>query len=547
MSSAAPSLTPAPTSGFPQLSSLAEAFTVATGFDLKTLAQETYPGEMWTAPDNPGVGTTPGNRIIALGSPTAGQAAIAQPAAARLATELDGFLRDYHASQRALWEREAELAAGIPVRAQTDEEEHLAVRLRGVLRSGAESLGCDAASLYLLDEGTSELKLRSAWGLPTQALRLPPRPLAGALADLEAMLGHAVALESPALLNAWSAPADVPCQAALCVPVSTATLPLGTTWFYSGQPRTFSTQQTGIAEIVAGRIASDLERTMLLQQAASTIVAARDRDGGQISTPPKTIQSPCLANWDLSGAVQQADGAGGAFFDWWTNRRGQIYFAVGQAGAGGPDAALSAARITAALRAHTDHLSRPGTILGKVNQAIWQRGTGEDFAKVFFGAIESTGRTVQYAVAGTFANLIAGGKQPRRLLATGNDLGLDPQRKWPTRSLTLQPAEELVLCTLGITAEPNATLVTGTTQGSQRAESLLPQDAAAQLHDRALLALKRHSVRTAPPKSVSQAVKKSKAKRPKPPTKARAKPAKPAKRTVKPRSRGRPVPKRPKR
>ena len=87
--------------------------------------------------------------------------------------------------RHAVFEREAELAAGVPVSIRPDEEPHLAERLESVIKSGAEAVGGQAAGLYLLDEHTSHLKLRAAWNLPHERLLSEPRPLRGAVADLE--------------------------------------------------------------------------------------------------------------------------------------------------------------------------------------------------------------------------------------------------------------------------------------------------------------------------------------------------------------------------
>lgn len=166
------------------------------------------------------------------------------------------------ATRTELWRREAELAAGVPITAHPEEREHLAARLQAVLRCGARVLGCQAAAVYLLDAGTTELKLRASWGLPFERHLAAARPLEGAVADLEAMSGHAVVVDELALANVWSVPEK--CGAALCVPVSTPMAILGTLWFFAREARDFNDDQTEIAELVAGRIAADLERTMLL-------------------------------------------------------------------------------------------------------------------------------------------------------------------------------------------------------------------------------------------------------------------------------------------
>jgi hypothetical protein len=182
----------------------------------------------------------------------------------QLTATLNSLLDQLHATETALWRREAELAAGVPVSQRPDEPSHLADRLTSILRSAAELIDGVAVGLYMLDEGTSQLKLRSAWGLPAERLLDNGRPLRGATADLEALVGHAVLLKDAHLVPDWKIPEDYP--AGLCVPVSSPTTPLGTLWVFCPSPRDFSHQQVQLLEIIAGRIAAELEREMLLQE-----------------------------------------------------------------------------------------------------------------------------------------------------------------------------------------------------------------------------------------------------------------------------------------
>ena len=91
-----------------------------------------------------------------------------------------------------------------------EEEKHSAERLEAALLAGAEAVGCDAAALYLLDEATTELKLRNSCGLPFDRLTALARPLQGAVADLEALLGHAVVLNDDSLMGTWKCPRIFP-------------------------------------------------------------------------------------------------------------------------------------------------------------------------------------------------------------------------------------------------------------------------------------------------------------------------------------------------
>ena len=138
------------------------------------------------------------------------------------------------------------------------------------MKGGAEAIGVQAAGLYLLNAATTQLKLRSCWGLPFGRFSDPTRPLSEAMADLEALLGHVVVLDGNEQIRQWNPPEEF--SASVCVPVSTPSVPLGTLWMFADDQREFSEQDTNIIEIIAGRLAADLEREMLM---AEGIVASR--------------------------------------------------------------------------------------------------------------------------------------------------------------------------------------------------------------------------------------------------------------------------------
>ncbi|MGD9645666.1 MAG: GAF domain-containing protein [Pirellulales bacterium] len=182
-------------------------------------------------------------------------------AALQLATAIAGHVALLGRTRRALRASEAELAAGVPVYVAAAQADQLADRLEVILRCGARTVGCHAAGAYLLDEATSCLKLRASWGLPAERLADPPRRLATQLADLEALLGHAVVLDDSQLQSSW--PVPEPCGAAVCLPLATEASLLGTAWFFAPQSRLFDDRETEILELAAGRLAVELELAML--------------------------------------------------------------------------------------------------------------------------------------------------------------------------------------------------------------------------------------------------------------------------------------------
>ena len=169
------------------------AFQSLTGWSLRYLSgPEPKPaaGEpIWTVPITPGEGSPPGHlRLEPLDSAecagAAGKAMGFENARA-LASAVAGMLDELQQTRHVLWQREAELAAGVPLVPASDEESHLAEKLQTTLRGAAEAVDCQAAALYLIDEGTTVLKMRSCWGLPFERLMVPARQMKGELADLE--------------------------------------------------------------------------------------------------------------------------------------------------------------------------------------------------------------------------------------------------------------------------------------------------------------------------------------------------------------------------
>ena len=263
---------------------------------------------LWSAPVNPGVGTAPGHLRMDLGDtdlagtrPTVGFAA-----AGELAGAIAKVLSDLDVARDALRKREAELAATVPVIERSADPVHLAERLEAVLRGGAQAVNCHAAAVYLLDSATTELKLRAAYGLPRERRPSTRGALRTATADLEALAGHAVVMKNRAIRAQWNAPEAA--AAAVCVPIATSAIPLGTLWVFSARERDFNDEEVNLVEIVAGRLASDLEREVLMQeglQAATLRRQLSEAERLQELQLPRYL--PTSPSWDVDAWTLRAD------------------------------------------------------------------------------------------------------------------------------------------------------------------------------------------------------------------------------------------------
>ena len=358
------------------------------------------------------------------------------------------MLTEQSCLRHALWEREAELAAGVPVAARPDDEQHLARRLAAVLKGGADAVGCQAAALYVLDETTTTLKLRASHNLPEERLLEPARPLRGAMADLEALVGHAVVLQDTSILPHWRCPENFP--AAVCVPVAGSSMPLGTLWLYSDKSRDFTSEETNLVEIIAGRIAADLEREMLLTQSTQSRQRERYLEAGarwQACRLPSV--TPLLEDFEVAGWTLQADGIGGDFYDWSVLADGRLTVSLGDAQGRLVEAGLSAAALQAAIKSHASYPHDAAGLLARVNETLWMTSAGDQFASLFYGLIDPASGRLEFSLAGNVAGLHVRRIQREVLRSTTLALGTDPETRFGTIERQLKPGDFLVLLSEG--------------------------------------------------------------------------------------------------
>jgi hypothetical protein len=324
--------------------------------------------------------------------------------------------------------------------------------LSAVLESGARACEAQAAALYLLDEATTELQLGASWGLPPGRRMQPARPLEGAIADLEALLGHAVALERASSFGPWRAPEEFP--AALCVPVSTPTNPLGTLWFFSDHERDFTDVHTGLAELTAGRIAAELDRAALIAARVDGTETARQFDAArrlQYSQWPQPIRL-AEEGWELAGRCTAARELSGAFYDWLWLPSDALAVMAGQASQSNIAGALTAASIRSAVRALAEQGLSPSELLANVNRSLWFASGGDETASLVLGTIDLASGDIRYSWAGKPSAIRVSSQRTVLPLDERPPLGAMNDAHFPEQSWELARAESIIICTRSIDA-----------------------------------------------------------------------------------------------
>lgn len=389
---------------------------------------------------------------------SAGHANVRRPleGAVGLAEQLGALLSRFATAQQALAECAAELATAIPVVGTRSSNREFAEHLEEVLRAGALGLGCQAAGLWLLDDATSQLSLRAAWNLPADRMCDEPRPLALATADLEALCGHAVVLERDELFTAWNVPEA--CGAAVCLPVSSAMVPLGTVWFFAASPRPFSDAEVNTAELVAAKLAADLEREVLIAETASHSLHTREIEAAaRVQQGQRPSIAPLIDGWQIAGWTQSGGALSSGFHDWLVRGDGTLVPLVGEAGVGGVSGALVAAEVRSSLRLAAQHAGDPRGAFDEASASLWSGSAGDRSASAFCGFAHPSSGSFLSALAGQTAAAQIGPTAWKPLGKPSAALGTGPITNGDLVQTTLGPGEIVLAVTPGALATLDAT------------------------------------------------------------------------------------------
>ncbi len=356
--------------------------------------------------------------------------------------------------EEAVARQEAELAAGLSVTLpEQTSEESLYASMEEALERAVLASGSDAAAVYLLDDTTSTLKMRSCYGLSKNNLAKPPRSLRGALADLEALLGNAVLLENVAIAPDWNCPE--PFAAGLCVPIGSSTMPQGTLWLWSDHVRDFSAADIEAGKGAADKILSDIERRVLSTEVLRVRGAAQQLDAASLIQSSLLPDSqPLHPDYDIGGFTHHSQSLGGTFHNWTVNSREQIVASLGAASCGGAAGALIVSRLQTIVDMHYNSKRSPADILGRANDMVWKLQDADWRSSLSLVSLNPVNGTAELACAGTIQTFLIGMRGYRPLMVSGPMLGLQPDSYYKPLSLQLEPGDMLAMLPSALVSGP---------------------------------------------------------------------------------------------
>ncbi len=439
--------------------------------------------------------------------------AIGKADAEKLAAAAAELTRQLTDSQAALRCREAELAvleskfgrASVKIPSIADE-------LQRILSDGVAATGFDAAALYLLNEDTTELKLRCLFGLDPTRLLDPPRDLADCRADLEAMVCGVCTIENQhaVLMDTWNCP-ESEFGRAICATVNADDLPLGTLWFYGQQPvDEISDAQAAAARLTASQIANEMNRVSITGDApdiapsssesgptiriADVTESATDK---QVTARPDRADDASLAShlnrlaaWQyetlaigtrisedlfVDGLIESPKTWAVGWHHWDVLPDGMVAWLMAEANDPTTAGAMTAAFAKAAAIAHLGYRHELSGLLRRVGDSLWQMGVTGQTCSLMYARLSPDSGEGEIVAAGNLSAMIGGAFGHRPLIAANHrPLATDFDPSFAESEFQLQPGESLLGYNAGLIESSTTDHLGGLLRKSSRGGSRRP-------------------------------------------------------------------------
>ena len=369
--------------------------------------------------------------------------------AQKLLSAIERLVDRLEGAEDTVRRQEAELATSVGLSSRKDRDREIADRLESILDSTSRTIGACAAAIYLLDDETTNLKMRSCIGLPSSRLSIPARPLKGSLADLEALLGNAVLLSDIEMMPEWPSPEDY--GSAIVVPIGSPSMPYGTLWFWSEESRGYSATQVEVANLAAGRVMNEIEQSILGEELTESREIRQQLETASVTQASLLPDSQRLhESYDVHGWTYQNAGLGGGFHHWDLTPNNMISLLVGNSSQDGPEGALVATSIQSITRVQWRAQASIANTMRVINDIHWSMPDANWNASV--GLIQVNPKTNHGSIccAGKIQSFIVSERGFRPIGSQVLEIGSEPDTEFTTKRFVLQKGEILVAYTSDI-------------------------------------------------------------------------------------------------
>jgi serine phosphatase RsbU (regulator of sigma subunit)/DNA-binding transcriptional regulator YhcF (GntR family) len=173
----------------------------------------------------------------------------------------------------------------------------------------------------------------------------------------------------------------------------------------------------------------------------------------------------------ISASTTASHTVGGDFYDYFTMEGGRTGFVIADASGHGMPAAILISQIQAIVRSEMGNGNTIGRTMNSLNRQLNRQAESGFFATLFYGIIDQTAGTMEFANAGhDFPILVRRNGQTVMLKSTGPALGVLPETEYGIETVSIQEGDCILLYTDGVTETISCS---GKPYGASRLRDLL--------------------------------------------------------------------------
>ena len=398
---------------------------------------------------------------LVVGSPEQAQTAPPlAPRARRMLQLMANVIARRWNRQQILRTRIAELATMYRLTSEFSGRHDLRTVLNLVARTVRDLLSAKAVAIRLISDDGKELLPQAVSNLSMMYLRKGPILISDSIIDREVVLeGKTVYIENMSRDPRVLYPAEARREgivSGLCAPMCHKGRCVGVLRVYMGEPHEFDWYERSMLQAVAAQAAASIEHARLDEEAERGAKLQRSVEmAAEVQRRMFPAKPPEAKDLDIHATYLPSLDVGGDFYDFQKFQGGNLGVAVCDVVGKGVRASLLMASIRASLRAHGAYNYEISEVLSRVNLDLCADTVISDFATLFYGVIDTTGRRLTYANCGHTPPLLVRDGHCRRLTTGGGVLGIDPSMTWKHKSVAFESGDVILIFTDGLTEAMN--------------------------------------------------------------------------------------------
>ncbi len=347
-----------------------------------------------------------------------------------------------------------------------------------IVRVTTEAMHMKACTIRLLDADTGEMKLKATHGLSSEYLS--KGPVIAGKSIFRQLLDRCCQQDD--IVEVYDVASDASVQYAreavsegirslVAAPLVRDGRAVGALTVFTAVPHKFTDEERSLFKTIANNASAAISLAQLyrekleLQQIEHELEIASDIQRKLLPSKP-----PELSGYDIAGTYHPSHEVGGDFFDFITLPDDNLGIALGDVSGKGIPASLLMATVRTALRVQAENIYAMRDIVGRVNRAVYEDTSADEFVTLFYGVLNADDRMLTYVNAGHNTAILVRDGEVRRLDPSGPPVGILPTLLAGEERLKLEIGDALIIFTDGYPDAPGAD---GTMFGEDRVLKVL--------------------------------------------------------------------------